>query len=172
MSYDLYLTDSGDFAIGTSTINNNDNKFEYIFHVAPSDSLLFNFNIENNEKPQRILNKLDYNFYIYTPKYDKIALAVSDKNYIQQAIKIRLDTEFGTVKGNEDLGTDIYLSIHQDPTNTKTQKQICDKVKKAISDVLTNCSVSIQLIQSKYLDYHDSVRIVIVNEEEVYYYYL
>jgi phage baseplate assembly protein W len=172
MSYDLYLTDSGDFAIGTSTVGTNDDKFEYIFHIAPTDSLLFNFNIENNETQQRVANQLDYNFYIYTPKYDKIAIAITDKDYIQQAIKIRLDTELGTIKGNEDIGTDIYTLIHKDPTKTKIRKQICDKVKVAISDVLTNCTVSIQLIQSKYLDYHDSVRIVIVNDEEIYYYYL
>lgn len=172
MSYDIYLTDSGDFAIASSDVNINKNKFEYIFHIAPSDSLLFNFNIENNIKPTRHMNQLDYNFYVYTPKYDKIAIAITDKEYIQQAIKIRLDTELGTIRGNEDIGTDIYTLIHNDHTNTKLRKQLCEKVKAAISDVLTNCTVSIQLLQLEYLDYHDSVRIVITNNEETYYYYL
>ena len=171
MSYDLYLTDNGDITI-TSSNRNYDAEFEYNFHIAPTDSLLFNFNIENIQKTQRRMNQLDYSFYIYVPKYDKIAVVVKDKEYIQQAIKIRLNTELNTVKRNEDLGTDIFSMLHKDPTNLKLQKQLENKVRIAISDILTDFSVSVQVMQSNYLDYHDNVRIVITNNEEIYYYYL
>jgi phage baseplate assembly protein W len=171
LSYDLYLTDDGDITI-TSSNRNYNAEFEYNFHIAPSDSLLFNFKIENSYKPQRHMNQLDYNFYIYVPKYDKIAVAVKDKEYIYQAIKIRLNTELNTVRKNEDLGTDIFTMLHKDPTNEKLQKQLENKVRIAISDILTDYSVSVQVMQSNYLDYHDNVRIVITNNKDVFYYYL
>lgn len=171
MSYDLYLTDNGDLTV-TSSNRNSDVEFEYNFHVAPTDSLLFNFNIENSFKLQRKENQLDYNFYIYTPKYDKIAIAITDKEYIEQAIKIRLNTELNTIRKNEDLGTNIFTLLHNDPTNTKIKKQLENKVREAISDLFSEFSVSVQVMQSNYLDYHDNVRIVITNDEEIYYYYL
>ena len=171
MSYDLYLTDNGDITI-TSSNRNYDAEFEYNFHIAPSDSLLFNFNIENSYKQQRHSNQLDYSFYIYTPKYDKIAIAITDKKYIEQAIKIRLNTELNTVRKNETLGSNIFSMIHKDPTNTKLQKELIEKVKIAISDILSDCTITIQVMQSNYLDYHDNVKIVITNNEEIYYYYL
>lgn len=171
MSYDLYLTDNGDLTV-TSSNRNSDVEFEYNFHIAPTDSLLFNFNIENSFKLQRKENQLDYNFYIYTPKYDKIAIAITDKEYIEQAIKIRLNTELNTIRKNEDLGTNIFTLLHSDPTNTKIKKQLENKVREAISDLFSEFSVSVQVMQSNYLDYHDNVRIVITNDEEIYYYYL
>jgi phage baseplate assembly protein W len=118
------------------------------------------------------MNQLDYNFYVYVPKYDKIAVAVKDKEYIYQAIKIRLNTELNTVRKNENLGTDIFTMLHKDPTNEKLQKQLENKVRIAISDILTDYSVSVQVMQSNYLDYHDNVRIVITNNKDVFYYYL
>ena len=171
MSYDLYLTDNGDITITTSN-RNYDAEFEYNFHIAPTDSLLFNFNIENLYKTQTYNNQLNYNFYIYTPKYDKIAVAVKDNKYLEQAIKIRLNTELNTVRHNEDMGSDIFSLVHKDPTDTKIQEQLKEKVKIALSDILKDYSVSVQVMQSNYLDYHDNVRIVITNNEEIFYYYL
>ena len=47
MSLDIFLTESGDFSFFTNTDFLNDS-FTFNFHVAPTNSLLFNFHVLNN----------------------------------------------------------------------------------------------------------------------------
>lgn len=171
MPMDLFLTNTGDISFTTTNTLSRPDLFIYNFHVATSESLLFNFNIVNNVEPVNA-NSFTYNFYIYTPKYDKSVKTVSKNTYIQQAIKIRLSTELGTIRENYDLGSDIYTYMHSDLSNSKLKPQMERLVKAAISDILPNASVTIYFLNTNYLNYHDSIKIVIINDEDIYYYTL
>ncbi len=246
MSYDLLLTNSGDLSFIVSNSKYKNERLEFNFHVAPTDSLLFNFAIDNNynmknitfpdkntkasrmtqsiatlddvatianptagmrfyvedeQKTYEVLNVnevqylnefgqtitvtkiggiqpiefspgFNYNFYAYTLQNDKINRVVTDKAYIQQAIKIRLNTELNSIRGNEDVGADLYQFLHTNTQASRLLINISDKVKAAIADILPNCTVTAYIINSDYLNYHDSIKIVIVNNEDVYYYYV
>ena len=115
---------------------------------------------------------LQYNFYVYTPKYDKSIKTVSRSSFIQQAIKIRLYTELGTIRNSSDLGSDLYSIMHSNIPNDKLKVKIENLVKVAISDILPNATVTVYFLNTDYLNYHDSIKIVIINDEDVYYYTL
>lgn len=114
----------------------------------------------------------DFEFYLYKPKQDKQAVVISDKKYIQQAIKLRLDSESGTIRGNDSMGADLFKFMHSDMQASKLLTKISMQVKNAISDILPNCTVQAYSINSDYFNYHNTIKIVIINNEEVYYYYV
>ena len=153
MAYDLFLTNNGDISFYTSDRRTTNEIFEYNFHVAPTNSLLFNF-------------------YTYIPKYNKVVRTINEDNYIQQAIKIRLDTELGSIRGYEDMGANLHTILHSNMKNSRLTKNISEMVKAAISDILPNCSVNVSILNTQYLNYHNSIKIVIINNEKTYYYTL
>ena len=238
MSTDLFLTNTGDFSFLTTNTTSRPDMFIYNFHIATSESLLFNFNVVNSNSNDSIINPnikptndrevvdfddifliidakegerifvnstkelievtethaimpideykdepitqttiarykiLKYNFYAYTPKYDKSIKTVSRSSFIQQAIKIRLYTELGTIRNSSDLGSDLYSVMHSNIPNDKLKVKIESLVKVAISDILPNAAVTVYFLNTDYLNYHDSIKIVIINDEDVYYYTL
>ena len=245
MSTDLFLTNTGDFSFLTTNTTSRPDMFIYNFHIATSESLLFNFNVVNSNSNDSIINPnikptndrevvdfddifliidakegerifvnstkelievtethaimpideykdepitqtviarykilkynfsgLQYNFYAYTPKYDKSIKTVSRSSFIQQAIKIRLYTELGTIRNSSDLGSDLYSVMHSNIPNDKLKVKIENLVKVAISDILPNATVTVYFLNTDYLNYHDSIKIVIINDEDVYYYTL
>ena len=245
MKFDLLLTNTGDLSFVSSNSRYNRDRFEFNFHVAPTDSLLFNFEIsntnnldiiqrpyratkvsyvvgtrstvdmiENPEIGERIyiederktyrivsvneivyldlpseeeirINKVGdiipveysetnfyYDFYAYTLQNDKVNKIVSDKEYIQQAIKLRLNTESNSIRGNETMGADLFKFMHSNTQQSRLLNDISNQVKQAVSDILPNCTVRAYIINSDYLNYHDSIKIVIINNEEVYYFYI
>ena len=123
-------------------------------------------------QPVEYSPNFDFEFYLYKPKQDKQVVMVNDKKYIQQAIKIRLDSESGTIRGNEDAGADLFKFMHSDMQTSKLLTKISAQVKSAISDILPNCEVQAYSINSDYFNYHNAIKIVIINNEEVYYYYV
>ena len=123
-------------------------------------------------QPVEYSPNFDFEFYLYKPKQDKQVVMVNDKKYIQQAIKIRLDSESGTIRGNEDAGADLFKFMHSDMQTSKLLTKISAQVKSAISDILPNCEVQAYSINSDYFNYHNTIKIVIINNEEVYYYYV
>ena len=168
--YDLFLTKNGDLCFTTINSTSQPETFEYNFHVAESDSLLYKFSILNFEKQKTVSNKLDFNFYVYKPKYNKSAKLVTDDVFINQAIKMRLSTELGTVRGFEDLGSEIYTLMHSNIPTDKLKSHIIGMVKNALADILPNASIEVTFLNTDYLNYHDSIQIVIINNEELYYY--
>ena len=123
-------------------------------------------------QPVEYSPNFDFEFYLYKPKQDKQVVMVNDKKYIQQAIKIRLDSESGAIRGNEDTGADLFKFMHSDMQTSKLLTKISAQVKSAISDILPNCEVQAYSINSDYFNYHNTIKIVIINNEEVYYYYV
>ena len=173
MSFDLLLTNSGDLSFINSYSKYKEERFQYNFHVAPTNSLLFNFDVlNNNDFKIKSGNYFNFNFFTYTPQFDKINRVVKDTEYIQQAIKIRLDTELGTVKGEESLGSTLYAVLHSNLQKSKILSEICKIVKAAISDILYDVEIEAYFVDSDYLNFHDTIKIVITNNEEVYYYFI
>ena len=118
----------------------------------------------------RASSALEYSFYTYTPEYNKEMMTVSSKNYIQQCIKIRLNTELDTIRENTDMGCNLHTIIHSNIPNNKLKTKIEEMIKESIQDILPNASVSVSFLNTDYLNYHDSIRVVIVNNEDIYYY--
>ena len=245
MKFDLRLTNTGDLTFTSSNSSFNRDKFEFNFHVAPTNSLLFNFEVSNTDtsnsikRPSRatkvnytvgtrdsidlienpkvgervyiddeqktyrigIVNELiyideetmeeikvnkigcldpveysetifQYDFYAYTLQHDKVNKIISGKDYMQQAIKLRLNTEINSIRGNEDMGADLFKFMHSNTQQSKLLNNISNQIKEAVSDILPNCTVQAYIINSDYLNYHDSIKIVIINNEETYYFYI
>lgn len=168
MSLDIFLTESGDFSFFTNTDFLNDS-FTFNFHVAPTNSLLFNFYILNNT-PVVNDNSFEYNFYLYTPRYDKKIKSVSGKSFIHQNIKLRLSTEINTVRENWTMGCNLHTIMHSNLPDKRLITTIEKMIKDSISDLLPKATVSVSLLNTNYLDYHDSIKVVIINDEDVYYY--
>lgn len=172
MSFDLKLTETGDFSFKSTNGIDDKDSFTYNFHIATSDSLLYSFNIENAGKEILHNDMLIYNFYIFKPEWNKQFSTVVDHDYIEQAIKLRLNTEQSTIRNNEDIGSSIHTVIHENLTNDRLKTKIVNIVQNAISDILPNCEIEVFVLNTNYLNYHDSIKIVIKNNEEIYYYYL
>ena len=245
MKFDLLLTNTGDLSFVSSNSKFNRDKFEFYFHVAPTDSLLFNFEVSNTNRSNAVVrpnkatkvsyvvnsrDSLDmiedpkvnervfiekeqktycivsvneivyldietdeevrvvkvgdiipieysetnfyYDFYTYTLQNDKINKVITDKEYMQQGIQLRLNTEINSIRGNEGMGADLFKFMHSNTQESKLLNKISEQVKAAVSDILPNCTVQAYIINSDYLNYHDSIKIVITNNEEIYYFYI
>lgn len=123
-------------------------------------------------QPVETSTNFDFNFYVFTPKHDKVSKILSKQDYIEQAIKLRLETESGTIRGNESMGADLFKLLHSNGQSSKIIIKINNQVKEALSDILPNCTVESYIINSDYFNYHNTIKIVIINNEEVYYYYI
>lgn len=170
MNYDLYLTNTGDISFLMMDTKNVDEKLEFVFYVAPSESLLFNFNIINKNYEEIIPNSLTFTFNSYENPYRYNTKIVTDYTYMKQAIKLRIETELGTVVQNESLGSDVFNFMHSNMSNNRLETDIKRAIEKAIFDILPNATVEVYFLNTDYLNYHDSIRIVITNNEEIYYY--
>jgi hypothetical protein len=168
--YDLSLTPTGDISFESFNYN-TDECFQFNFHIASSDSLLFNFYLQPTivENSNSLFN---YNFYVYSPNNDKINKIVEDNNYLKQMIRIRLDTELGTVKGNETLGSTIYQLMHSNMHESRLLSLIKTEVKKVTADILDNADIDVQFINHGYLDYYTSIKITIIVDDNMFYFIL
>lgn len=172
MSYDLFLTNNGDITFFKKPILSDDLCFEYSFYTAPTDSLCLNFYIEDAERTLSYPDCFIYNFYSFKPVYDKHCRTVSGDEYIQQVIRIRLSTELGTLRHNENIGSMIHTFVHSNLEQSKLLDAIAKEVKNVLIDVLPNCTVTVKIENTDYLNYHDSIQIVIKDNEKIYYYSL
>ena len=136
--------------------------------IEPEEDTISNLGIQ----PLEFSSNFNFDFYIHKPKDDKRNITVQDSSYIEQAIRIRLESESGSVLGNESLGADLFKLMHSDMQTSKLLNKISAQVKNAISDILPNCTVEAYTINSDYFNYHNTIKIVIINNEEVYYYYV
>ena len=87
---------------------------------------------------------------------------------MEQAIKIRLLSSLGSISGNLDIGSQIEKVIHnlidKDGTITGLKKYI----KEAISDIISNPTIIIDKVNSKYADYSDTLRVTIIDNNNKY----
>ena len=87
---------------------------------------------------------------------------------MEQAIKIRLSTSLGSLRGNSDIGSKIELVIHEhvDAPNTITDLERI--IKEAIYDLVPNATIYISKPKTKYIDYSTLLKVLIVDGDKKY----
>ena len=171
---DFLLNNNGDLSFSTS--NALINSLEFNFFVSQSQALFLNIFIENyngfkyldNLKPEFI-----FNFEINVPDFNKdILLTKTKEDYNEQQIKIRLDSALNSIRENLDIGSDLDLYKHKIMLKNDTFDDIKESVINAINDIIPNPQIEINRISTIYLDYSNSLMIIIKAKEYTYYYYL
>lgn len=163
---DLFLTPRGDLAI--KDINNSQKRLEVNFITSKSNALGINFYIEDTSSLKAYKNSLSLSFSIDKPEYNKELEMISGDAYIEQAIKIRLLTSLGSLRGNTDIGSKLELVVHEFVDSSTTITSLEKIVKEAIYDLIPNAHVYISKPNSRYLDYSTTLKILIVDKDKKY----
>ena len=163
---DLFLTPRGDLAI--EDMSDSKQRLEINFITSKSNALRLNFFIEDTFSKIKSINSLLLNFKIDIPENNKELRLISGDLAMEQAIKIRLLSSLGSIRGNTDIGSKIETVIHnfidKDATLTTLEKLI----KEAISDIITNPIIKISKVNSKYTDYSETLKITIIDNKNNY----
>lgn len=163
---DLFLTPRGDLAI--EDINDNKQRLEMNFITSKSNALVLNFFVEDTFSKQRPINSLLLNFNIDVPKYNKEFRIISGDLAMEQAIKIRLLSSLGSIKGNTDIGSKIETVIHNFIDKDSTLLELERYIKEAISDIISNPVIKIEKLNSRYTDYSNTLKIIIIDNKNQY----
>ena len=163
---DLFLTPRGDLAI--EDISDNKQRLEMNFITSKSNALVLNFFVEDTFSKQRPINSLLLNFNINVPKYNKELRMVSGDLAMEQAIKIRLLSSLGSIKGNTDIGSKIETVIHSFIDKDSTLLDLERYIKEAISDIISNPVIKIEKLNSRYTDYSNTLKIIIIDNKNQY----
>lgn len=163
---DLFLTPRGDLAI--KDINNSQKRLEVNFITSKSNALGINFYIEDTSSLKAYKNSLSLSFSIDKPEYNKELGMISGDAYMEQAIKIRLLTSLGSLRGNTDIGSKLELVVHEFIDSSTTITNLEKIVKEAIYDLIPNAHVYISKPNSRYLDYSTTLKILIVDKDKKY----
>ena len=163
---DLFLTPKGDLAI--KDINNSQKRLEVNFITSKSNALGINFYIEDTSSLKAYKNSLSLSFSIDKPEYNKELEMISGDAYMEQAIKIRLLTSLGSLRGNTDIGSKLELVVHEFVDSSTTITSLEKIVKEAIYDLIPNAHVYISKPNSRYLDYSTTLKILIVDKDKKY----
>lgn len=163
---DLFLTPRGDLAI--KDINNSQKRLEVNFITSKSNALGINFYIEDTSSLKAYKNSLSLSFSIDKPEYNKELEMISGDAYMEQAIKIRLLTSLGSLRGNTDIGSKLELVVHEFVDSSTTITSLEKIVKEAIYDLIPNAHVHISKPNSRYLDYSTTLKILIVDKDKKY----
>ena len=163
---DLFLTPRGDLAI--KDISNSQKRLEVNFITSKSNALGINFYIEDTSSLKAYKNSLSLSFSIDKPEYNKELEMISGDAYMEQAIKIRLLTSLGSLRGNSDIGSKLELVIHEFVDSPTTISSLQKIIKEAIYDLIPNAEVRISKPNSRYLDYSTTLKILIVDKDKKY----
>ena len=171
MSLDLYLTSTGDIAFEETEII-KENGLTFNFFLAPSNALTFNFYTKSSRTILQNAQTLCIDFYTYTIDYDKNSRIVEENRFIQQAIKIRLSTEFGTMSKDEKFGSKIFELMHLNLDDSELLQRVEIAAREALSDLLPNAKITATKMKSNYMDYYDTIKLTIKHNNQVFYYTL
>lgn len=163
---DLFLTPRGDLVI--KSINDSNKRLEVNFITSKSNALRLNFHLEDTFALKPSKSSLSLSFSINKPEYNKELEMVSGDNYIEQAIKIRLATALGTLRGNADIGSKLELVIHEYVDLPATVANLEKVIKEAIYDLIPNATVYISKPKTKYMDYSTTLKVLIVDGDKKY----
>ncbi len=158
MDYDFLLTNKGDISFEVSDIEDSES-FTFNFHYATSDSLLFNFFPEINGTKEREPGMLQFNFNTYTVLYDKKNKLISGDDFIKQSIKIALETELGTVRENDEVGSEIYKYRHMFMEEKSVITTIEKYATEAVHKIIPNSEVKVYLMKTDYYDFYNAIKI-------------
>lgn len=176
MGFDFKLNKFGDILFKYSDREQSSLQFDFI--TSPTNGLLFDFYIDSYTSEGYLSDltpMFSFQFYIDTPAYDKEIMTVrSDEEYIYQQIKIRLSTALGSIKNNENIGSELdkYRHTILNPNKETDYAEIKDCIEKAISDVLPGATIKVIAKDTIYTDFTNSLIVSISKGEYNYYYYL
>lgn len=163
---DLFLTPRGDLAI--ESINDSHKRLEVNFVTSKSNALRLNFYIEDTFQKKPNKNSLSINFSIDKPEFNKEIRLISGDGYMEQAIKIRLATALGSLRGNSDIGSKLETIVHDFVDLPGTLTSLDKIVKEAIYDIVPNAEVYINKPKTRYTDYSTNLKITIIDGDKKY----
>lgn len=175
MSFDFKLNKKGDLLFKYSTRDTSSLQFD--FFVASSNGLMFDFYIDSPNSQKYLpdlIPQFTFDFRIYSPENDKEICTVSDTEYLEQQVKIRLTSALGSIRGNESVGSrlDDYRHMLLNPDKEVGYADIIYCVEQAIKDILPNAKVEVHKKKGIYTDFTNSLIISIRQDDFRYYYYL
>lgn len=163
---DFYLTPRGDLAI--ENIDTTSNQLKINFVTSESNALCLNFYLDDTYFNKINQNSLSINFSIDVPTYNKAMRVISGDECMQQAIKIRLCSALGSIRGNSDIGSTLELIKHDLLDNPNTVNSLKTVIATAIKDIIPNPTIMISNPQSKYTDYSTGYNVVIIDNDMQY----
>lgn len=171
MALDLYLTSTGDITFEETEMV-KESGLTFNFFLCPSNALTFSFYTKSSKTVQQNAQTLCMDFYTYTVDFNKNSRLVEENRFIQQAIKIRLSTEFGTISRDDDFGSKIFMLMHANLDDNELLQQVVYCAQEALSDLLPNAAITAVKLKSNYLDYYDTIKLTIKHNNQVFYYTL
>ena len=176
MSFDFKLNNRGDILFKYSYRETSSLQFD--FFTSPVNGLVFDFYIDSytdNSYLPDLIPLFAFQFCIDTPAYDKEIVSVSDdEEYIYQQIKIRLDSALGSIKNNENIGSELdryrHMLLNPNKDIDFTELKAC--VEKAIKDIIPDAVIDIFVKDTIFIDFTNSLIITINKDDFNYYYYL
>lgn len=163
---DLFLTPRGDLAI--ENVTDNKQRLEINFITSKSNALVLNFFVEDTSPKQNTSNTLLINFNIDIPEYNKEFRIVSGDLAMEQAIKIRLLSSLGSIRGNTDLGSKLETVVHSFVDKDTTLLNLEKCIREAISDIVSNPIIKIEKVNGRYVDYSNTLKITIIDNTNRY----
>jgi phage baseplate assembly protein W len=160
-TFDFYLDSRGDLSFETASREETE-QFTFNFHYATSDSLLFNFFTEIHGTKKREPGMLQFNFNTYEVLYDKKNRIITGDDYIQQAIRLQLETEIGTLRENETMGSDLYKYKHMFMDEREVINVIKECVSRAIKDIVPDAEVNVHFRATAYYDFFNAIKISVI----------
>lgn len=163
---DFYLTPRGDLSV--SSINTETNRLEINFVTSKSNALCLNFYIEDVYFDKLSTTSLFVNFNIEKPNYDKQIQLVSGDECMQQAIKIRLNSALGSIRGNVDTGSTLEEYVHELVDNKNIVDSLKMSIANAIKDIIPNPTIIVSQPKSKYVNYSAGFNVLIIDNDRQY----
>lgn len=165
---DLFLTSRGDLSV--ENISDTRQRLEINFFTSKSNALIVDFFVEGTKDKKGNQNSLSISFEINKPKEDKELRIINGDLAIEQAIRIRLLTALGSLRGNHEIGSKIETVIHRliekDTVPVITELEQC--IKQAIQDIVNDPIIKIKVLDSKYLDYSNALSVIIISNNKTY----
>lgn len=163
---DLFLTPRGDLVI--EDMSDSKQRLEINFITSKCNALRLNFFIEDTFSKTKSIDSLLLNFKIDIPENNKELRLISGNLAMEQAIKIRLFSSLGSIKGNKDIGSKVETIIHNFIDKDTTLIALEKIIKEAIKDIIINPIIKISKINSKYTDYSNTLKITIIDNKNNY----
>lgn len=167
---DLVLNDNGDIIF-----EENEGYEESLllnFIVSNSSSLQLSFYVDNRDEQEYKSNVLQLNILLDIPKYNKEIQTISNEEFYEQAIKLRISTALNSVSGNLDMGSKVESFKHRMITEKKLFEYLEQEIRRCLSDIIPNADIKIEKHKTYYREFYNALKITVINKGKYYYYYL
>lgn len=167
---DLVLNDNGDIIF-----EENEGYEESLllnFIVSNSSSLQLSFYVDNRDEQEYKSNVLQLNVLLDIPKYNKEVQTISNEEFYEQAIKLRISTALNSVSGNLDMGSKVESFKHRMITEKKLFEYLEQEIRRCLSDIIPNADIKIEKHKTYYREFYNALKITVINKGKYYYYYL